>query len=659
MSIIKRIVAGFALMLILMALIAVNSYLNTNKLNGAIDKVVNQSTPGLIATFPLQSLIQQSYQNLSVYTSERDAEKRAQLLQQQGETEKEKEFVAAFNLLKEKQHNAANEQALVQLFEQSQQYFSAVLSSMENYEELQLVAERLAVTRKQFIKLEDTYSWSKSELLEQSAENRATANKAEFIINSVEQNLKNLRRADSQSDLARIKSMLSRDIQVAIKRTQGLKISSRTKEQFVGVLEKLQLLALSEQGLLSDLQQQGMRQQQMGELTILASQLAVSSQQQIQSLVNQAEQEVTSVSKNATDIAYQAIIQTILVALISGVVAVIIGYTVIRSIRKPLQKTVPVLVQMSKGDMSVRTGYRSSTEFGVIAEAIDAVAEQTSQTLTQIQQGSALVAQEASTSAEGSERNLDLVRQQKVQTEMISAAASEMEMSAAEMSSYTQHTLSEVEQTNNTVHLGQREVSKSSEITRDLLRTINNAAEQCDQLVESSQSIGTVMEVIRNIAEQTNLLALNAAIEAARAGEQGRGFAVVADEVRSLATRSHQSTEQIETMVETLQATSDKIARDMTLCLEQTNSCASQTELAKSAFDNITSRVETIFDMTSKVADATQEQISASSDISRHIAGISEGAVQLDNEARQAAESSDVLSELAEKQQTLIKRFQI
>ncbi|WCE31912.1 HAMP domain-containing methyl-accepting chemotaxis protein [Vibrio sp. SCSIO 43137] len=657
MSIIKRIVAGFALMLILMALIAVNSYLNTNKLNGAIDKVVNQSTPGLIATFPLQSLIQQSYQNLSVYTSERDAEKRAQLLQQQGETEKE--FVAAFNLLKEKQHNAANEQALVQLFEQSQQYFSAVLSSMENYEELQLVAERLAVTRKQFIKLEDTYSWSKSELLEQSAENRATANKAEFIINSVEQNLKNLRRADSQSDLARIKSMLSRDIQVAVKRTQGLKISSRTKEQFVGVLEKLQLLALSEQGLLSDLQQQGMRQQQMGELTILASQLAVSSQQQIQSLVNQAEQDVTSVSENATDIAYQAIIQTILVAIASGVVAVIIGYTVIRSIRKPLEKTVPVLVQMSKGDMSVRTGYRSSTEFGVIAEAIDAVAEQTSQTLTQIQQGSALVAQEASTSAEGSERNLDLVRQQKMQTEMISAAASEMEMSAAEMSSYTQHTLSEVEQTNNTVHHGQQEVAKSSEITRDLLKTINNAAEQCDQLVESSQSIGTVMEVIRNIAEQTNLLALNAAIEAARAGEQGRGFAVVADEVRSLATRSHQSTEQIETMVETLQATSDKIARDMNLCLEQTNSCASQTELAKTAFDNITARVETIFDMTSKVADATQEQISASTDISRHIAGISEGAVQLDNEARQAAESSDVLSELAEKQQTLIKRFQI
>jgi len=657
MSIIKRIIAGFALMLILMALIAVNSYLNTNKLNGAIDKVVNQSTPGLIATFPLQSLIQQSYQNLSVYTSERDAAKRAQLLQQQEETEKK--FIAAFNLLKEKQHNDANEQVLVQLFEQSQQYFSAVLSSMANYDELQLVAERLAVTRKQFIKLEDTYSWAKSELLQESAENRATANKAEFIINSVEQNLKNLRRADSQSDLARIKSMLSRDIQVAAKRTEGLKISSRTKQQFVGVLEKLQLLAVSEQGLLSDLQQQGMRQQQMGELTILASQLAVSSQQQIQSLVDQVEQEVTAVSANATDIAYQAIIQTILVALISGVVAVIIGYTVIRSIRKPLQKTVPVLVQMSKGDMSVRTGYRSSTEFGVIAEAIDAVAEQTSQALTQIQQGSALVAQEASTSAEGSERNLDLVRQQKVQTEMISAAASEMEMSAAEMSSYTQHTLSEVEQTNSNVHLGQQEVSKSSDITQDLLKTINNAAEQCDQLVESSQSIGTVMEVIRNIAEQTNLLALNAAIEAARAGEQGRGFAVVADEVRSLATRSHQSTEQIETMVETLQATSDKIARDMNLCLEQTNSCASQTELAKTAFDNITARVETIFDMTSKVADATQEQISASTDISRHIAGISEGAVQLDNEARQAAESSDVLSELAEKQQTLIKRFQI
>ena len=198
----------------------------------------------------------------------------------------------------------------------------------------------------------------------------------------------------------------------------------------------------------------------------------------------------------------------------------------------------------------------------------------------------------------------------------------------------------------------------SSEINQ-LASEINIATETVSHLQSQTTAIDSVLEVIRNISDQTNLLALNAAIEAARAGEQGRGFAVVADEVRTLASRTQASTQDIQAMIEQLQSGAAKAVQVMKESSKVTDSCVAQVNNADRALDDIFAAVNTITEMNIQIASAANEQCAVSNEINKNINNINYIVTKTTDGAMQTAKASEDLADLSKQLNTLVGQFKI
>jgi methyl-accepting chemotaxis protein len=207
--------------------------------------------------------------------------------------------------------------------------------------------------------------------------------------------------------------------------------------------------------------------------------------------------------------------------------------------------------------------------------------------------------------------------------------------------------------------MSRQQVASGLTLVEELLDSINTATDITKKLDQYSGNIGSILDVIRDIADQTNLLALNAAIEAARAGEHGRGFAVVADEVRTLANRTQQSTVEIQAMIERLQSSSDEVVDVMNTSQEKTEQCVEQNRVTDKTLQTVVERMGTIKEMSVQVAHASEEQIKVSQEIAQSINEISEIASKTEVEAQGAASVSDALAQLAQNQRTLVKRFKV
>ena len=192
-----------------------------------------------------------------------------------------------------------------------------------------------------------------------------------------------------------------------------------------------------------------------------------------------------------------------------------------------------------------------------------------------------------------------------------------------------------------------------------LSQEITGAAGVISDLETHSNSIGVILEVIKGIAEQTNLLALNAAIEAARAGEQGRGFAVVADEVRTLAQRTQQSTEEIERMIEQLQNGAKQAVTVMNNSCEQARSSVTQAGLGGEAFDTITGKIGQIADMNYMIASSAEEQCAVAEEINRSIMSISQVAEAATQGTRDIMDANRKLSDMAKRLETMSQQFTV
>uniref|UniRef100_UPI00389AFED0 methyl-accepting chemotaxis protein n=1 Tax=Pseudomonas laurentiana TaxID=2364649 RepID=UPI00389AFED0 len=202
-------------------------------------------------------------------------------------------------------------------------------------------------------------------------------------------------------------------------------------------------------------------------------------------------------------------------------------------------------------------------------------------------------------------------------------------------------------------------INQTTRAIDDLARDMTRAMSQVEGLSASSEQIGSVLEVIRGIAEQTNLLALNAAIEAARAGEAGRGFAVVADEVRNLARRTQESVEEIRQVIEGLQTGTRDVVASMHSSHQQAQGSVAQVEQAVAALRRIGDAVTVISDMNLQIASAAEEQSSVAEEINRNVATIRDVTESLSGRADESAQVSQALNRLANQQQSLMEHFRV
>lgn len=202
-------------------------------------------------------------------------------------------------------------------------------------------------------------------------------------------------------------------------------------------------------------------------------------------------------------------------------------------------------------------------------------------------------------------------------------------------------------------------VTKTTNEVLSLAKEVQTAVNVIEKLQQDADSIGKVLEVIRSIAEQTNLLALNAAIEAARAGEHGRGFAVVADEVRTLATRTQSSTEEIRDIIEKLQSASKNASQVMDGGYRKANEVVDWAEQASEKLREITTAIITINDMNIQIATATEQQSIVADDVNQTLNRISGGVEQLSDGSTHIAAASDELARLATDLQNRVGRFKV
>jgi methyl-accepting chemotaxis protein len=241
----------------------------------------------------------------------------------------------------------------------------------------------------------------------------------------------------------------------------------------------------------------------------------------------------------------------------------------------------------------------------------------------------------------------------------VATAINQMSAKVQEVARNAVEAASAAQQADQTFNEGKLVVDRVIGAIGDLSNEVEKASGVIKQLETESNNIGSVLDVIKSIAEQTNLLALNAAIEAARAGEQGRGFAVVADEVRTLAGRTQSSTQEIEEMISKLQAGTSNAVKVMDQGMSMSRVGVDQAALAGEALQTINTAVEHISVMNSQIASAAEEQSSVTEEINRSIISINQVADQTSSGAQQTAAASDDLAKLTEQLKGLVDHFKV
>ncbi len=331
----------------------------------------------------------------------------------------------------------------------------------------------------------------------------------------------------------------------------------------------------------------------------------------------------------------------------------------IQALRKPLSMIRNQLSMLRDGDLRVSFDHRRRDEFGELGQALNDVVAGLREIVGTITRGSGQVANLAGESSAISEQTTNAMAQQSEQLQQTASAATEISSSVAEVADHSQTTLSAVHQC--------EELSVSlTDNVRETLTSIETQAEGIqqavsvsDQLAGYSSEIDSILSTIRDIAEQTNLLALNAAIEAARAGEHGRGFAVVADEVRELASRTQNSTGQIRQMVENMQASIAQVVAVMQSSYGQTRTCVDHAHASQQSLDSLNAAIAHIGSLSTQITEAARQQTEAVEEVSRTLNGLNDTARETTQGANQASASSHQLLEYTQEQQRLLTRFSL
>lgn len=245
------------------------------------------------------------------------------------------------------------------------------------------------------------------------------------------------------------------------------------------------------------------------------------------------------------------------------------------------------------------------------------------------------------------------------QTDLVATAVTEMVATVDEIANNTHEAANKAETTHQNAEKGKSGVESTITQIDQLSNTLLESENIVQELAKDSDTIGSVLDVIRGIAEQTNLLALNAAIEAARAGEQGRGFAVVADEVRTLASRTQDSTQEIESIISSLQSRTKDIVSHMAACRTQGQESADQASSAGEMLEEITQDVSTIMEMNTAIAAAIQEQSTVASEVNQHVVMIRDVAESSGQASIQNGQMSEELSQQADVLNNEVNQFKV
>ncbi|TBR38442.1 methyl-accepting chemotaxis protein [Marinomonas agarivorans] len=355
-----------------------------------------------------------------------------------------------------------------------------------------------------------------------------------------------------------------------------------------------------------------------------------------------------------------AVISGIIMASIFAVTFVLLGYlfkSLFINRLRHLGRTMRLSAQ--NNDLTLTVHDDVNDELGRLAKNFNSMMASFKNNMSHVSDSAKILIHSAEKIYTGAETTEQAILRQKNSTVSVAAAINQLESSSAEVKNTT-HVASEKSDDSNLI--AEKSV-KAAEITEasivHLANDVRNAADQVNELQSQTLDVGQILEVISNIAEQTNLLALNAAIEAARAGEAGRGFAVVADEVRTLATRTHDSTAEIKATIEKLQRDANATMAAMNASCEEADQRAEQVKEVAGSLKNISSHMQEINQLNLQIANATEQQNLAAEEINQNVISISDNAEASFHDAKENKNVSEELLQLARALDDQVRAFKL
>ncbi|KKM56711.1 hypothetical protein LCGC14_1551420, partial [marine sediment metagenome] len=363
---------------------------------------------------------------------------------------------------------------------------------------------------------------------------------------------------------------------------------------------------------------------------------------------------------NVESVQGNSIISLLAMAIASLVIGVLISRAIISNIVTPIKEVMATLSGMAENnDLTQRMNFASKDEVGAMGKTFNSFVEK----LQSVIVGIASASEELSTAADEtsvvSNRTNQNIAQQKNDTIQVASAITEMTSTVQEVALSAEKATVAANKGGDDSQNGRLVVGEIVKAINLLASEINSSTSVIKNLKSDSENIGTVLDVIKSIAEQTNLLALNAAIEAARAGEQGRGFAVVADEVRSLAQKTQDSTKEIETLIVTLQQGSDRAVNSMEQNRTSIEGLVTKAVTANDSLNAITDSVGSITKINEMIATAAEEQSQVVREINQNVQSIQEVSENTAEGSQQVSNASLKIAQLSEKLKGMVRQFKV
>ena len=368
-------------------------------------------------------------------------------------------------------------------------------------------------------------------------------------------------------------------------------------------------------------------------------------------------EEITELVHKSNSMVSFSLYLLVVVMLVVGISGSIFLANLISGALSRLQKTVEKIEQ--DGDLTLRSDVQTNDEIGSLASAFNRLVGSMGSIVSEVSQKSEQLATAANELSAVTEETSNGVLKQSDEIRLVATAMNEMSATVSEVASNAEYASNSAKEGNDAASNGSQVVNQTISAINELASDVQQSSTVIEKLKGDSENIGAVLDVIKGIAEQTNLLALNAAIEAARAGEQGRGFAVVADEVRTLAQRTQESTHEIETLVDNLQGGAQQAVQVMESSRKKAESTVSQATQAGESLSSIRAAVENILDVNTQIASAAEEQSATTEEINRSVNNIQSVAEQTATGAEQTAASSNELNQLSVQLQDLVRQFKV